>query len=40
VLGVTALGEDLDEALEKAYRDADRIRFEGRHFRRDIGRTV
>jgi phosphoribosylamine--glycine ligase len=40
VLGVTALGEDLDEALEKAYRDADRIKFEGKHFRRDIGRTV
>ncbi len=40
VLGVTALGEDLDEALEKAYRDADRIEFEGKHLRRDIGRTV
>ena len=40
VLGVTALGEDLDEALEKAYLDADRIEFQGKHFRRDIGRTV
>jgi len=40
VLGVTALGEDLDEALEKAYRDADRIVFDGKHLRKDIGRTV
>lgn len=40
VMGVTALGEDLDEALEKAYIDADRIEFEGKHMRRDIGRTV
>ena len=40
VIGITALGEDLDEALEKAYIDADRIEFEGRHMRRDIGRTV
>lgn len=40
VLGVTALGEDIDEALEKAYEDADKIEFEGRHMRRDIGRTV
>jgi phosphoribosylamine--glycine ligase len=40
VLGVTAVGEDLDEALEKAYNDADRIKFEGKHMRKDIGRTV
>lgn len=40
VMGVTALGEDVDEALEKAYRDADMIEFEGKHMRRDIGVTV
>lgn len=40
VLGVTASGEDIDEALEKAYIDADRIEFEGKYMRRDIGRTV
>lgn len=40
VLGVTASGEDIDEALEKAYLDADRIEFEGKYMRRDIGRTV
>lgn len=40
VIGVTALGEDMDEALERAYRDADMIEFEGKHMRRDIGVTV
>lgn len=37
VLGVTALGEDLDAALGKAYTAADRIQFEGKTYRRDIG---
>lgn len=38
VLGVTALGGDLSEALEKAYAGVSRIHFEGAHYRRDIGR--
>ncbi|MGX8711144.1 MAG: phosphoribosylamine--glycine ligase [bacterium] len=38
VLGVTALGGTLDEALEKAYACAGKIRFEGAHYRRDIGK--
>lgn len=38
VLGVTALGKDLPQALEKAYAAAERIQFEGVQFRRDIGR--
>ena len=37
VLGVTAAGEDLQTAREKAYQAVSRIRFEGCHFRRDIG---
>ncbi|MCC6158636.1 MAG: phosphoribosylamine--glycine ligase [Deltaproteobacteria bacterium] len=37
VLGVTALGDDIARAIENAYAAADRIRFEGAHFRRDIG---
>jgi phosphoribosylamine--glycine ligase len=37
VLGVTALGADLPAALEQAYRAVDRIEFEGKTFRRDIG---
>lgn len=38
VMGVTALGDTLDEALEKAYRGVEGISFEGAHYRKDIGR--
>jgi phosphoribosylamine--glycine ligase len=38
VLGVTAGGADLSEAIARAYRACERIRFEGMHYRRDIGR--
>nr|WP_319488171.1 phosphoribosylamine--glycine ligase [uncultured Caproiciproducens sp.] len=37
VLGVTALGKTFNEALEKAYASVDKIRFEGAHYRHDIG---
>lgn len=38
ILGVTALGEDLPQALERAYAAVQRINFDGMHYRRDIGR--
>jgi len=38
VLGVTATGSSLGAALEKAYEAAGKIRFEGMHYRRDIGK--
>ena len=37
VLGVTALGATLEEARAKAYAAADKIGFEGKQLRRDIG---
>ena len=37
VLGVTALGSDLKEALKKAYAVVEKITFEGAHYRTDIG---
>ena len=37
VLGVTAVGENLREALARAYEGMRRIQFEGMYFRRDIG---
>jgi phosphoribosylamine--glycine ligase len=37
VLGVTAAGSSLDDALQKAYRAAAKIEFEGMHYRKDIG---
>jgi phosphoribosylamine--glycine ligase len=38
VLGVTALGDTLDEALEAAYREVAKIDFTGAFYRRDIGK--
>jgi phosphoribosylamine--glycine ligase len=37
VLGVTAVGRDLPQARERAYRLVDGIRWRGMHFRKDIG---
>ncbi len=37
VLTITATGATLDEAAERAYRAADRVRFDGKQLRRDIG---
>ena len=37
VLGVTAVGDNLREALARAYEGMRRIQFEGMYFRRDIG---
>jgi phosphoribosylamine--glycine ligase len=38
VLGVTAAGSTTEAALEKAYQAAGKIKFDGMHYRRDIGR--
>lgn len=38
VLGVTALGESLDEAISKAYSLAKRVHFDGKFMRSDIGK--
>jgi phosphoribosylamine--glycine ligase len=40
VLGVTAVGPTLGAALGSAYAAADRIHFDGMHYRRDIGRHL
>jgi len=37
VLGVTAVAGDLEAAVEAAYVAVNKIRFEGMHYRRDIG---
>jgi phosphoribosylamine---glycine ligase len=37
VLGVTALGHDLESARAKAYAGIDRLGWTGMHFRKDIG---
>ncbi len=38
VLGVTASGRDLADATARAYAGVARIRFDGMHFRNDIGK--
>jgi phosphoribosylamine--glycine ligase len=40
VLGVTAVGDSLEEALALAYRAAEKIQFNGMHYRKDIGAQV
>ena len=40
VLGITALGADLKDALDKAYKAVDEIDFENKHFRKDIGQRA
>ena len=40
VLGVTALGSDLQQALDKAYSALDEIHFDNMHFRHDIGKKA
>jgi phosphoribosylamine--glycine ligase len=37
VLGVTALGVDLEAARHQAYEAVRAIRFDGAHYRKDIG---
>jgi phosphoribosylamine--glycine ligase len=37
VLGVTALGNGIEEAIRKAYEAAEKISWEGAYYRRDIG---
>ena len=40
VLGVTARGPALRDAVEHAYAAVEKIQFEGMHYRRDIGRKA
>lgn len=40
VLGVTALGDTLENALKKSYDAVEKINFEGAHYRRDIGKRA
>ena len=36
-MGVTALGDSLQDAISKAYAQVERIHFDGQQVRRDIG---
>ncbi len=40
VLGVTATGDDLSDALDKAYTAVKKVSFDGMHYRNDIGKRA
>lgn len=40
VLGVTALGDDIEDAINKAYEAVKMIGWEGAHYRKDIGQKA
>jgi phosphoribosylamine--glycine ligase len=40
VLGVSATGKTLEEALAKAYKAVEKISFEGMQYRKDIGKSA
>lgn len=40
VLGITALGSSLEDALKKSYAAAEKISFNGAHYRKDIGQRA
>ena len=37
VMAITSFGDSIEEAVEKSKRNANKISFEGKYFRRDIG---
>jgi len=39
VIGVTAMDDNLEKAVTKAYRNIGKISFEGMHYRKDIGKV-
>jgi phosphoribosylamine--glycine ligase len=40
VLGVTAVGKDVPEAIARAYRAVEKIHWDGVHYRTDIGKKA
>ncbi len=40
VLGVTALGNTIEDALKKSYEAVDKINFQNKHYRKDIGQKA
>lgn len=40
VISVTSLADTLEEALQKSFRSVEKIRYEGKYFRRDIGKDL
>ena len=37
VIAVSSFGKNMNDALEKSYKNAEIIKFEGKNYRKDIG---
>ena len=37
VLAITSFGKDINEAIDKSFENAEKIHFEGKYYRKDIG---
>jgi len=37
VLAITSFGKDIENALSKSFANAEKICFDGRYYRKDIG---
>jgi phosphoribosylamine--glycine ligase len=40
VICVVSYGKDKAEALEKSFKEAQKIQYQGKYFRRDIGKDL
>ncbi len=40
VLAITSYGESMQEALDKSYKVAEKINFEGKNYRKDLGKDL
>ena len=40
VLAITSYGESMQEALDKSYKVAEKINFEGKYYRKDLGNDL
>jgi phosphoribosylamine--glycine ligase len=40
VISVVSYGQNKAEALEKSFREAQKIQYQGKYFRRDIGKDL
>ncbi len=40
IIAITSFGETMKEALEKSFKNADQIKYEGKYYRSDIGKDL